>query len=189
MSEFSSEIGKLIKLNNNIIVCSFQESYKIGHYFVTPFSFIHCAFDGSPSVPVYFLITELCDFTLYEKFLVVILESVPGLEEAQVAVITNQDYMLSSAVNIVFPNWIQVHDWEHLFTAARAFLRKQNVDIKEISSRIKQLKFLMNMESADDYKTELQRLQQEWPPSFKEYYTQVLMESIEKKLGRWLLER
>ncbi|XP_065656541.1 uncharacterized protein LOC100202561 isoform X2 [Hydra vulgaris] len=189
LTEINSEIEKLIKLNNNTVVCSFQESYKIGHYFLTPFSFIHCAFESSPSVPLYFLITEICDFTLYEKFLAVILESVPALEEAQAAVIISQDYMLSSAVNIVFPNWVQVYDWEHLFTAARAFLRKQNVDIKEISLRINQLKTLMNMESVDDYKSELLRLQEGWPVPFKEYYTQVLLESIEKKLGRWLLER
>lgn len=178
-----------MKLNNNVVVFSFQESYKVGRYFITPFNFIHGAFSDLPTIPCFFLISEQCDFFIYERFLQTIIDCIPILEHCQTAVLTNQDYNFTSSLSISFPNWLQIYDWEILFVAARSFLRKLSTDTKDITMRIKQLKLLMSCESIEEYRLELERLKKEWPLAFCEYYIQVLQEPVEIGLGRWLLER
>jgi len=189
LTDISTEVENLLKLTNNVVVFSFLENYKVGNYTITPFNFIHSAFADTPAIPCYFLISEQSDFFVYEKFLHTILELIPALEECQTAVITNQDYHFTSSLTVAFTNWLQIYDWEILFVATRAFLRKINIDIKDISLRIKQIKFLMSCESFETYTIELERFKLEWPTSLTEYYTQVLQEPIQSRLARWLLER
>ena len=54
-----TEIENLMKLNNNSVVFSFQDSHKVGRYWITPFSFLHTLYVQQPAVPVYFLISEV----------------------------------------------------------------------------------------------------------------------------------
>lgn len=189
LNDISTEVENLMKLNNNVVVFSFHETYKVGRYTITPFNFVHAAFSDLPTVPSYFMISETCDFFAYEKFLQIVIDCIPALEECHTAVVTNQEYTFTSAITVSFPNWLQIYDWEILFAAARAFLRKLHVDIKDISMRIKQLKSLMSSESIEDYRLELERLKKDWPLGFCEYYLQVLQEPVEMRLGRWILER
>ena len=189
LNEITIEVGHLLKLTNNLVVFSFQETYKVGRYFITPFNFIHCAFSEQPTIPCFFLISESNDFFLFEKLLRTAIDSIPGLEGTHTAVVTNQEYNFTASLGVVFPEWIQVYEWECLFVAARTYLRKLNTDIKDISWHIKQLKALMSCETVEVYRQELNRLHKEWSPHFMEYYMQILRESVETRLGRWQLDR
>lgn len=189
LNDLSLELQNVMKLNNNFVVFSFHKSHKVGKYFITPFNFMHAAFAEMPTIPCYFLLSEVCNFQIFKRFLEIIVGSIPMLLELSTAVITNQDAVITSVLSHVFPNWQQVYDWEILFTVARTFLRKLNVDIKEISLRIKQLRALMSLESLEEYRNELERYRKEWPSAFSDYYCEVLREPVESRLGRWLLER
>ena len=155
---------------------SFLESYKVGTYTITPFSFIHVAFTELPCIPLYFLISENVDFHANDRFLSKIFELLVGVNECHTAVITNQ-------------NWMQVYEWELLFATVRTYLRGLNNDIKIITIRVKELKILLNCNTFEIYATQLSRMTIEWPFSFSDYYNQVLREPIETRLGRWILER
>ena len=189
LNEMLIEIESLLKLTNNMAVFSFHECYKVGRYYITPFSFIHSAFSERPALPCYFLLSDTCEFHTYKKFLQIVLDNMPSLARINTAVITNQEYTFTSVLTITFPGWMHVYDWEILFAAARAFLRKLDMDVKTISLQIKQLKALMSSETFEDYRLELERLKKDWPLSFCDFYLQVLREPVEAKLGRWLLER
>lgn len=150
---------------------------------------MHGAFSEMPAIPCFFLLSEICNFNIFKKFLQTIIGCIPLLLQLNTAVITNQDFVATSVLSQLFPTWQQVYDWELLFTMARSFLRKLNVDIKEISLRIKQLKSLMSLESVEEYRIELERFKKEWPSAFCDYFNEVLRKPVESKLGRWLLER
>eukprot|EP00111_Clytia_hemisphaerica_P019697 TCONS_00058133-protein len=189
LSEMVVEIESLMKITDNMVVFCFHENYKVGNYYITPFGFIHSAFEERPALPCYFLVSDTCDFHIYKKFLDTIQEHIPNLEMLRTAVITNQELAFTSILTIQFPAWVHVYDWEILFAAARAFLRKLDIDKRIIFLRIKQLKALMSSETFEDYRLELERLKKDWPLPFCDYYMQVLREPVETKLGRWLLER
>lgn len=189
LNEMVTEIESLLKLTDNMVVFCFHECYKVGNYYITPFSFIHSAFDERPALPCYFLLSETCDVHIYKKFLQLINDHLPMLEVLRTAVISNQELAFTSVLTIQFPAWIHVYDWEILFAAARAFLRKLDMDKRVIFLHIKQLKALMCSESFEDYRLELERLKKDWPLAFSEYYMQVLKDPVESRLGRWLLER
>lgn len=189
LNDFAVEIESLLKLTNNMLVFTFHECYKVGRYYVTPFNFIHVTFTELPTIPCFFLLSDTCDFFNYRKLLQTALDNIPSLEGISTVVLTNQEYIFTTALSMTFPNWTHVYDWEILLGVARTFLRKLNLDVKDISLRIKQLKALMSSETLEDYRTELERLKKDWPMSFCDYYLQVLREPVETKLGRWLLER
>ena len=189
LKELTTEVGNLFKLTNNVGVFSFLESYKVGTYTITPFSFIHVAFTELPCIPLYFLISENVDFHANDRFLSKIFELLVGVNECHTAVITNQNYNFTSPLSIRFPNWMQVYEWELLFATVRTYLRGLNNDIKVITVRVKEIKILLNCNTFEIYATQLSRMTIEWPFSFSDYYNQILREPIETRLGRWILER
>ena len=189
-NELASEVDNLLKLNAGPLVFSFHETFKVGKLYVTTFNFVHAAFSDRPVIPLHFLITENKDeYGLYEKLLRTVLESVPLLDRLETAVVTSQEHNFATSLNIVFPNFMQVYDWELVLMTARSWLRKNNQSVKDITDRAEDLRILLNSSSYENFQTNLDKFKKQWDPDFSNYFDEYLLEIIRKRLGRWLLDK
>ena len=189
-NELASEVDNLLKLNAGPLVFSFHETFKVGKLYVTTFNFVHAAFSDRPVIPLHFLITENKDeYGLYEKLLRTVLESVPLLDRFETAVVTSQEHNFAASLNIVFPNFMQVYDWELVLMTARSWLRKNNQSVKDITDRAEDLRILLNSSSYENFQTNLDKFKKQWDPDFSNYFDEYLLEIIRKRLGRWLLDK
>lgn len=190
LNELALEVENLLKLNAGPLVFSFHETFKVGKFYVTSFNFVHAAFSDRPVIPLHFLITETADdYTSYEKLLRTISENVPLLDQLETAVVTSQDHNFATPLNMVFPNFMQVYDWELVLMTARSWLRKTNQSVKSITDRAEDLRVLLNSPSYEEFQKSLEKFKNQWDEGFMLYFNEYLLEIIRKRLGRWLLER
>ena len=190
LSDIALEVENLLKLNAGPLVFSFHETFKVGKFYVTAFNFVHAAFSDRPVIPLSFLVTEnVDDYTMFEKFLRCISESISSLELLETAVVTSQEHNFTSSLNSVFPNFVQVYDWELVLMTARSWLRKNNQSVKNITDRAEDLRVLLNSCSHEDFEKNLDKVKKQWDDSFIKYFEEYLLEIIRKRLGRWLLDK
>ncbi|XP_002156677.1 uncharacterized protein LOC100203952 [Hydra vulgaris] len=190
LCDIASEVENLLKLNAGPLVFSFHETFKVGKFFVTAFNFVHAAFSDRPVIPLAFLVTEsVDDYIIFEKFLHCISENISSLELIETAVVTNQEHNFTSSLNSVFPNFVQVYDWELVLMTARSWLRKNNQCVKIITDRAEDLRVLLNSCSHEDFEKNLEKIRKQWDDAFVKYFDEYLLEIIRKRLGRWLLDK
>lgn len=190
LNDLASEVENLLKLNAGPLVFSFHETFKVGKFYVTTFNFVHAAFQDRPVIPLQFLITESPDeYGLYEKLLRTVSENVPLLEQLETAVVTSQENNFATPLNVVFPNFMQVYDWELVLMTARSWLRKNNQNVKAITDRAEDMRVLLNSPSFEEFQVNLEKVKKQWDEAFTQYFNDFLLEIIRKRLGRWLLEK
>lgn len=190
LTDLASEVDNLLKLNAGPLVFSFHETFKVGRLFVTTFNFVHAAFSDRPVIPLHFLITEnKDDYALYEKLLRTVSENVPLLDRLETAVVTSQENNFATPLNLIFPNFMQVYDWELVLMTARSWLRKSNQSVKDITDRAEDLRILLNSPSYDEFQQNLEKFKKQWDEGFTSYFNEYLLEIIRKRLGRWLLDK
>lgn len=190
LNDLALEVENLLKLNAGPLVFSFHETFKVGKFYVTTFNFVHAAFSDRPVIPLQFLITESTgEYPLYEKLLRTVSESIPLLDQLETAVVTSQEHNFATPLNLVFPNFMQVYDWELVLMTARSWLRKSNQSVKAITDRAEDLRILLNSPSYDEFQQNLEKFKNQWDENFVTYFNEYLLEIIRKRLGRWLLER
>ena len=190
LNDLALEVENLLKLNTGPLVFSFHETFKVGKFYVTAFNFVHAAFSDRPVIPLHFLITESTDeYPLYERLLKTVSENVPMLDQFETAVVTSQENNFATPLNMVFPNFMQVYDWELVLVTARSWLRKNTQNVKIITDRAEDMRVLLNSPSYEEFLQNLDKLKQQWDEGFINYFNDCLLEIIRKRLGRWLLER
>jgi len=190
LNDLGFEVENLLKLNAGPLVFSFHETFKVGKFFVTSFNFVHAAFSDRPVIPLHFLITESTDeYALYERLLRTVSENVPLLDQLETAVVTSQEHNFATPLNVIFPNFMQVYDWELVLMTARSWLRKNSQNVKVITDRAEDMRVLLNSPSYEEFLQNLEKLKRQWDEAFINYFNEYLLEIIRKRLGRWLLER
>ena len=141
LNDLGLEVENLLKLNAGPLVFSFHETFKVGKFFVTTFNFVHAAFSDRPVIPLHFLITESTDeYGLYERLLRTVSENVPLLDQLETAVVTSQEHNFATPLNMIFPNFMQVYDWELVLMTARSWLRKNSQNVKVITDRAEDMR-------------------------------------------------
>ena len=190
LNDLALEVENLLKLNAGPLVFSFHETFKVGKFYVTTFNFVHAAFSDRPVIPLQFLITENTnEYPLYEKLLRIVSENVPLLDQLETAVVTSQEHNFATPLNLVFPNFMQVYDWELVLMTARSWLRKSNQSVKNITDRAEDLRVLLNSPSYEEFQQSLEKFKKQWDEGFVNYFNEYLLEIIRKRLGRWLLDK
>jgi len=161
LNDLGLEVENLLKLNAGPLVFSFHETFKVGKFFVTSFNFVHAAFSDRPVIPF----------------------------QLETAVVTSQEHNFATPLNVIFPNFMQVYDWELVLMTARSWLRKNSQNVKVITDRAEDMRVLLNSPSYEEFLQNLEKLKRQWDEAFINYFNEYLLEIIRKRLGRWLLER
>ena len=111
------------------------------------------------------------------------------LDQFETAVVTSQENNFATPLNMIFPNFMQVYDWELVLVTARSWLRKNTQNVKVITDRAEDMRVLLNSPSYEEFLQNLEKLKAQWDEGFINYFNDYLLEIIRKRLGRWLLER
>ena len=165
---------------------SYDTTYNLGDFYVSPLLFRHTLFEGAPVMPVAFLIHEKRTQFAHEVFMDFIAKEAP--EIAGAPFVTDGEENIITAIKKRLPQVRQLRCWNHLQSGARHWLRKHGASSSECSVYVQDLKQLLMSPTEKDYRHLYGTLSQKWSQAFVEYYNHHIDPEVTASAGRWILE-
>ena len=110
---------------------SYDTTYNLSDFYVSPLLFRHTLFEGAPVIPVAFLIHEKRTQFAHEVFMDFIAKEIPEIAEAPF--VTDREENIITAITKRLPQVRQLRCWNHLQSGATHWLRKHGASSSECS--------------------------------------------------------
>ena len=120
---------------------SYDTTYNLSDFYVSQLLFRHTLFEGTPVIPVAFLIHEKRTQFAHEVFMDFIAKEIPEIAEAPF--VTDREENIITAITKRLPQVRQLRCWNHLQSGARHWLRKHGTSSSECSVYVQDLKQLL----------------------------------------------
>ena len=125
----TDELNSLIQLKSDIpILLSYDTTFQLGDFYVSPLLFSHVLFEASPVIPARFLLHERKFQTVHEEFLRLISEKVPLLhrQENLLPLVADDEKAICNAIDRILPSVYHLRCWNHTINSAKAWLRRHD---------------------------------------------------------------
>jgi hypothetical protein len=114
-------LNEVLSLQNLKHLLAYDTTFGLGAHWVSVLSARLPIFDGSPLVPVAFLIHERKYKRDHEFFLKLVADACPALKTAAFTIVTDREFR---NLKSVFPRCFHAHCWIHIRRNLKFFLRK-----------------------------------------------------------------
>ena len=184
------EFNKLLEVKTEApLLCMFESSTKLQNYYVTPIVFQHVAFEGSPVIPLAFLIHQDNEERLHCRFLQVMMDFISNMTKIMIPIVITTNKQKKEAVKKKLSFWPVLHSWKNLQDNFYIKMKEENIkDENDINKYSNDVLKLLQCESEKQFSEVENTVLQSWPESLKNYYNKDLGENIAEHSGRWVLE-
>jgi len=106
-------------------ILSYDTTFQLGDFYVSPLIFRNILFKEQPSIPVAFLLHERKFTQTHEELIHVVSEQVPTLQKFQptIPLVTVGQKAIIAAIKTKFPNIQLVRCWNHLIKDIQHWLK------------------------------------------------------------------
>lgn len=188
LQEILNELDRVLLLDSSAQILSYDTTFQLGDFYVSPLIFRHVLFKQSPCIPAMFLIHERKFTATHQEMLKVCAQTVPTLRKARCPVVTDKEKAIVSAIRTELPAVIVVHCWNHILRDVRMWCRKHGAPTGDISLYSDHLFQLFHSPTEAEYEKRLQERRQMWDSTFESYYMQEIHPDVHQSIGRWVLE-
>lgn len=165
---------------------SYDTTYNLGDFYVSPLLFRHTLFEDAPVMPAAFLIHEKRTQFAHEIFMEFVAKEVPEIKGAPL--VTDGEGNIIKAISKRLPQVHHLCCWNHLQSGARYWLRKHGATTSDCSVYIRDLKELLMSTSEEEYRQKYSVISQKWSQPFVEYFDHQIDPEVTSAAGRWILE-
>ena len=176
------ELRAVLTTGSQAQLLSYDTTYNLGDFYVSPLLFRHTIFDGAPVMPAAFLIHEKRTQFAHEVLMNFIRKEVP--EIAGAALVTDGEENIIRSITECLPQVKHLRCWNHLQSAARYWLKKHGATTSECSIYIQDIKQLLMAPTEDEYRKLYKTLSSKWSKPFVEFYAQQLHDEVTNSSGR-----
>ena len=176
-----AELNRIISATTESpILLSYDTTFKLGDFYVSPFLFRHVLFEQTPTVPAAFVLHERKFQTIHEEFMKFISRQLPALSKLKVPlpIVVDNEAGLCHAIDNCLPGVSQVQCWNHLLNSVKLWLRRHGANSDEIPIYASHLRELFHQESELAYQEKLKELSKNWSKAFVDYYMQNIHEEV-----------
>ena len=162
----------LISASKSPSLLSYDTTFQLGDFYLSPLLFRHTLFLGNPVMPAMFLIHERKFQKVHEELLKFAGEAIPALKRPskRIPMVTDDEKGVCNAVDQHLPGVVRLLCWNHVFSAAKTWLRRHGATAPEIPVYISDLRELFRQKSENAYERRLVELEEKWSEPFQEYY-------------------
>lgn len=162
----------LISASKSPSLLSYDTTFQLGDFYLSPLLFRHTLFLGNPVMPAMFLIHERKFQKVHEELLKFAGEAIPALKRPskRIPMVTDDEKGVCNAVDQHLPGVVRLLCWNHVFSAAKTWLRRHGATAPEIPVYISDLSELFHQKSENAYERRLVELEEKWSEPFQEYY-------------------
>ena len=189
MQEVLDQLDRLLLVDSpSQQLLSYDTTFQLGDFYVSPLLFRHTLFTESPVLPALFLIHERKFETAHEQLFKLAGSKVTALTRKPFPVVTDEEKGIVNAIEKHLPNATRLRCWNHIFRGARHWGHSHNIKANEIQGFVADLKELFHKPSIDAYETELQQRSTSWNNPVFHYYMKNIHPEVYTSIGRWVLE-
>ena len=185
--ELLDEADKILLLDGWQLL-SYDTTFLLGDFYVSPLIFRHTIFREKPCIPVMFLLHERKLSETHQQMFKECLEAIPSLKKTTCPIVTDKEQGILDALRKQLPNITIVHCWNHLFRDIRLWLRKHGAPSNDIAVYSDDVQKLFHSTSEQEYLQLLSQIRPTWDPVFEEYFLKQFHPDVNKSIGRWVLE-
>ena len=164
----------LISASKSPLLLSYDTTFQLGDFYLSPLLFCHTLFVGNPVMPAMFLIHERKFQKVHEELVKFAGETIPALKRPskQIPIVTDDEKGVCNAVDQHLPGVVRLLCWNHVISAAKAWLKGHAATSAEIPIYVSNLRALFHQKSENAYEKRLLELEKKWSESFQECYRQ-----------------
>ena len=185
------EFSKLLECDTgeHQMYCSYDTTFCIGDFYVSPIVFKHVLFQNSPTIPLAFLIHDRKYAKTHEMFFRIIVDLIPNLKKYPVPFIVDREFGLSSAIKTVLPNCPVFHCWNHLQRDFRHhLLTKLAAPMPDVQIYMQHLDEILHCDSEAQFLETSDNLIANWSEPAFDYFNSFVKPDILTYSGKWLIQ-
>ena len=188
LQEILDELDKVLVLDSPSQMLSYDTTFQLGDFYVSPLIFRHVLFKQCPCIPAMFLIHERKFTATHREMLKVCTGTVPALLKTKCLLVTDKEKAIVNAIRTELPGVKVVHCWNHILRDIRMWCRKHGAPTCDISVYCDHLLQLFHSPTEVEYERRLQERREMWDSTFASYYMQEIHPDVHQSVGRWVLE-
>lgn len=170
MQEVLEELDKVLLLDCDNQILSYDTTFQLGDFYVSPFIFRHTLFAENPCIPVMFLLHERKLTTTHQELFTELRTRVPSLQKCKYPVVTDREQAIENAISVAFPNIPLMHCWNHIFRDIRFWLRAHHAPSSDVSVYVNDASRLFHQPTPEGYSDLLQDLRHTWDARYEKYF-------------------
>ena len=163
-------INRLFSIQNKQLL-SYDTTFQLGDFYVSPLLFRNVLFVKSPVMPVAFLVHERKSKPSHEEMMRIIAQEIPYLNNGQnVVPMVTDDEKSFEAIDYFLPKVYRLLCWNHIITSVKVWLRHHGATSAEIPVYVSDLRELLHQPSPSHYASQLELLKNKWSQPFHSHY-------------------
>ena len=188
LQEILDKADKVLMLEERGQLLSYDTTFQLGDFYVSPLLFRHTLFDEMPCVPAMFLIHERKFTETHQVLFQEAVHQISSLKTTKSCLVTDKERAITKAVELEVPHIKMVQCWNHIFRDVRFWLRKHGAPAADITIYVDDVSRLFHSPSEEVYDQQLVQCSEKWDASFEQYYWKEIHPSVPEQVGRWVLE-
>ena len=190
LREILEELEKVValKATSGMQLLSYDTTFQLGDFYVSPLIFRHTVFKERPCIPAMFLIHERKLKETHQEMFVQSVKQIPALKKATCPLVTDREKSIISAIQAEIPSIPLVHCWNHILRDIRFWLRQHGTPATDVSVYLNDASRLFHCSTKNVYDGLLSELRNTWDATFEQYYMTNIDPDIPHSIGRWVLE-
>lgn len=189
LQEILDEADKVLMLQEEGQLLSYDTTFQLGDFYVSPLLFRHTLFTEKPCVPAMYLIHERKFTETHRVLFQEAVRHIPSLKTTKSCMVTDKERAITKAAELEVPNLKMVQCWNHLFRDIRFWLRKHGAPAADITIYVDDVSQLFHSPSEEAYNQLLEQCCERWDASFEQYYRNEIHPAVPVQIGRWVLEQ
>ena len=146
---------------------SYDTTFQLGDFYVSPLLFQHVMFSTSPVIPALFLIHERKFYKVHAEFMQTLAEKAPNLVQRKhiIPLVTDEEVGIVETVGKYLSRYMQrVGCWNHVINAVKLWLKKHGASFQEIPVYIlpTYIRDLLNQPNYESYLMSLKEYEVKW---------------------------
>ena len=153
-----NELNRIISAGTQSpILLSYDTTFKLGDFYVSPLLFCHVLFEQNPTIPAAFVVHERKFQSVHEEFMKFVSQQLPALSKVKVSVpiVADDEAGLCHAIDNCLPCVSHVQCWNHLFNSVKLWLRQHGANSDEVPIYVLHLCELFHQETEFAYQEKL----------------------------------
>ena len=174
-----AETNRLLKLGSSAQLMSYDTTFKLGDFYVSPVVFRNVNFKKSPVMPAMFMLHERKLRSTHNELMTCIARELPCLVSGTyvVPMVTDEEKGFE-AIDQYLPKIRRFFCWNHIINSVKTWLKSHGATSPEVPAYVSDLRELFHQETEKDYLLRLDEVQLKWSQPFLHYY----MSEVHKKV-------
>ena len=166
------EVNRLLQVESQSTqLLSYDTTFKLGDFYVSPLLFRNILFKGNPVMPAMFMIHERKLRSTHDELMKIVAHELPCLLHGSrtVSMVTDEEKGFTS-IDDYLPKVCRFLCWNHIISAAKHWLKGHGAVSSEIPCYINNIRDLLHQKNEVEYNLQLDEIKKRWSQPFLQYF-------------------